>query len=90
MKKLFIGKLDIRVNEDELRDLFGMHGEVDEVNDVRDTYSGRSRRFGFVEMSSCDDADRAIAALHGVEHRGRILTVARLQPPTITNYGSLC
>ncbi len=81
MKKLFIGKLDIRVNEDELRDLFGMHGEVDEVNDVRDTYSGRSRRFGFVEMSSCDDADRAIAALQALNIAGAYLPLRDCSRP---------
>lgn len=73
--KLFVGNLDIRVSEEELRKLFAVYGLVDQVNVVRDTYSGRSRRFAFVEMSKVADAEEAIAALNGARHRGRIITV---------------
>ncbi len=79
-KRIYVGNLPFSTNESELRDLFGTHGEVTEVNIVTDRDTGRSRGFGFVEMAS--GADEAIAALNGSSMGGRSLTVNEARPRT--------
>jgi len=73
--KIYVGNLSYDATEDELRDLFGAHGQVDSTTVVKDRYTGRSRGFGFVEMASASDAEEAIKALNGTEHRGRRLNI---------------
>jgi len=78
--RIFVGGLPYAVTENELRDLFVAHGEVESANVVTDKFTGQSRGFGFVEMASDDDADSAIEALDGSEIGGRKLTVNKARP----------
>jgi len=73
--KIYVGNLSYEATEDELRELFGAHGQVESVSIIKDHYSGRSRGFGFVEMAGSADAEAAISALNGTDHRGRKLNV---------------
>lgn len=78
--RIFVGGLPYAVTENELRDLFVAHGEVESANIVTDKFTGQSRGFGFVEMASDDEASAAIEALDGSEMGGRKLTVNRARP----------
>ena len=83
-KKLYIGNLPFTAEENQLKALFGADGrQVVSVNILIDKMSGRSRGFGFIEMASPDDAQKAIEALNGHDFMGRPLTVneAREQAP---------
>ena len=74
--RLYVGNLPFSASEDQIRDLFAQNGrEVVEVKLVTDRETGRPRGFGFVEMSSAKDAERAIADLNGHSLEGRALTV---------------
>ena len=73
--KLYVGNLPYRTNQDELKDLFSQYGEVTFVRIITDRESGRSRGFGFVEMSSNESAQDAIENLHDKENLGRKLIV---------------
>lgn len=75
-KRLFVGNLPFTTTDDQLRELFARFGPCDSASVVTDRVSGRSRGFGFVEMSSDDDATRAVAELDGGEFEGRKLTVS--------------
>src|ERR1700751_4046840 len=63
LKNIFVGNLDFNTSEDELRQLFEVHGQVDRVSILTDRDTGRSRGFGFVEMASSEDGGQEIAAL---------------------------
>ena len=82
MKDIFVGNLDYKTSEDELRQLFAAYGPVDRVSIVTDRYSGQPRGFAFVEMASAGDADKAITELNGTQLHGRKLDVneARRRP----------
>ncbi len=77
-KRIYVGNLPFSATDDELRELFGEYGSVDEVNLITDRETGRPRGFGFVEMS--DGADEAIQALHQKEMDGRSLNVNEARP----------
>ena len=77
MKRIYVGNLSYDTTEDELRKVFGEHGEVGSVNLITDRDTGRPRGFGFVEM---EGADAAIAALNSAEVGGRRLTVNEARP----------
>jgi RNA recognition motif-containing protein len=77
MKRIYVGNLSYDTTEDELRQIFGQHGEVGSVNLITDRETGRPRGFGFVEM---EGADAAISALHNTEVGGRTLTVNEARP----------
>ena len=79
-KKLYVGNLSYEVSSSELEQLFGQHGQVVSAQIINDRDTGRSKGFGFVEMSSDDEAQAAIAALNGQEHGGRALTVNEARP----------
>ena len=72
--KLYIGNLPFSATEAELRELFGQHGTVHEVNLITDRYTGKPRGFGFIEMDDAE-ATAAISALDGTEMNGRNLKV---------------
>ncbi len=74
-KKLYVGNLNFETSEDRLRELFAQYGTVASANLITDRYSGSSRGFGFVEMSTEDEAKAAMAALDGIEESGRQLKV---------------
>jgi RNA recognition motif-containing protein len=80
MKNIFVGNLDFSATEASIRSLFEQYGAVDRVNVVTDRDTGRSRGFAFVEMSNAAEADRAIAALNGMDLGGRALNVNEARP----------
>ncbi len=77
-KNLYVGNLPFTTTQADLEQLFGQYGTVTKVQVISDRETGRSRGFGFVEMSS--GADEAIAALHETEYQGRRLTVNEAKP----------
>jgi RNA recognition motif-containing protein len=79
-KKLYVGNLSYSVDSSELEQLFGAHGQVVSAQIINDRDTGRSKGFGFVEMSSDAEAQAAIAALNGQQHDGRALTVNEARP----------
>lgn len=80
MKKLYVGNLSFDTTEEELRQMFEPHGAVESAKLATDRDSGRSRGFGFVEMSTDSEAEAAIAALNGAQVGGRALTVNEARP----------
>ena len=78
--KLFVGNLSFDVTENDLNDAFAAHGTVTETNLMMDRATSRSRGFGFVTMSTDEEAQKAIAALNGTELKGRALTVNVARP----------
>jgi RNA recognition motif-containing protein len=79
-KKLYVGNLAYSVDSSTLESLFTQHGAVSSAEIITDRMTGRSKGFGFVEMSSDDEAQAAIAALNGYNHEGRPLTVNEARP----------
>lgn len=79
-KKLYVGNLPHAVDNDELQTIFEAHGKVDSAAVITDRYSGRSKGFGFVEMSTEEEAQAAIKAMNGAEVGGRPLTVNEARP----------
>lgn len=73
--KLFVGNLDFKVTENDLHDAFAAHGTVVEANLVMDRATGQPRGFGFVTMSSPEEAQKAIDALDGKDLGGRAVKV---------------
>jgi RNA recognition motif-containing protein len=82
VKNIFVGNLSFNTNEDELRQLFEPHGQVDRVSIMTDRDTGRSRGFGFVEMASNEDGEKAITALNGTQVGGRTINVNEARPKT--------
>jgi len=78
--KLFVGNLSFKITENDLQDAFAAHGTVVEANLMMDRVSGRPRGFGFVTMSTPEEAQKAIDALNGKELDGRALTVNIARP----------
>ncbi|OHB67619.1 MAG: RNA-binding protein [Planctomycetes bacterium RBG_13_60_9] len=77
---IYVGNLSFEVTDDELRQLFEAHGQVESASVVKDRFSGESRGFGFVEMPAKKDADAAIAGLNGTDLKGRTITVNEAKP----------
>jgi cold-inducible RNA-binding protein len=82
VKNIFVGNLSFSTTEDELRQLFEPFGQVDRVSIMTDRDTGRSRGFGFVEMASNEDGEKAITALNGSQIGGRTLNVNEARPKT--------
>ena len=78
--KLFVGNLSFDITENDLQDTFASHGTVLEANLMMDRMSGRPRGFGFVTMSTEQEAQAAISALNGTAVKGRNLTVNVAKP----------
>src|SRR5437764_15229154 len=78
--KLFVGNLSFNTTENDLQDTFAAHGTVVETNLMMDRATGRPRGFGFVTMSTPEEAQKAIDALNGSELSGRALTVNLARP----------
>jgi RNA recognition motif-containing protein len=74
-QKLYVGNLNFDANEDQVRELFGTFGQVQEVKIVMDRFSGRSRGFAFVRMATSDDAGKAKDALNGQPFQGKALVI---------------
>jgi cold-inducible RNA-binding protein len=79
-KKLYVGNLSYETTDSALEQLFAPHGTVQSAQVIMDRDTGRSKGFGFVEMSSDQEAQAAIAALSGKEVNGRALTVNEARP----------
>jgi len=78
--KLFVGNLSFNTTENDLQDAFAAHGTVVEANLMVDRVSGRPRGFGFITMSTPEEAQKAIQALNGASLDGRNLTVNLARP----------
>ncbi len=78
--KLFVGNLSFNTTENDLNDAFAAHGTVTETNLMMDRTTGRPRGFGFVTMSTAEEAQKAIEALNGKDMDGRALTVNVAKP----------
>ncbi len=79
-KKLYVGNLTYDVDSSALEQLFSAHGTVTSAEVIADRETGRSKGFGFVEMSSEAEAQAAINALNGKDNNGRALTVNEAKP----------
>ncbi len=81
-KKLYVGNLSYSTTEDDLKEAFAKFGEIVSVKIITDPSSGRSKGFGFVEMSVDEDAEKAITGLNGSSFMDRTLTVNEARPQT--------
>jgi len=82
VKRLYVGNVSFQATEEQLRELFEQAGfAVENVNLVRDRFTGQSRGFAFVELSNEADAEKAIAAVNGKDLVGRKLVVNEARPP---------
>lgn len=79
-KKLYVGSISFDATEESLRDLFSSIGEVESVKIITDMHTGRSKGFGFVEMSSEEDAKKAIEQLNGSTFMERSIIVNEARP----------
>jgi cold-inducible RNA-binding protein len=79
-KKLYVGNLSYDVTDAVLEQLFTVHGTVQSAQVIMDRDTGRSKGFGFVEMSNDQEAQNAIKGLNGQQHGGRALTVNEAKP----------
>jgi RNA recognition motif-containing protein len=78
--KLYVGGLPYSVTEGQLQEIFAAHGAVESAKVISDKFTGQSRGFGFVEMSSGSEAQAAIKALNGTQLEGRTLVVNEAKP----------
>jgi len=79
-KKLYVGNLSYDVKDEDLNQLFAPYGTVESANVIVDRATDRSKGFGFVEMSTDEEAQQAIQALNGKDNDGRTLTVNEARP----------
>jgi RNA recognition motif-containing protein len=79
-KKIYVGNMSFKVGNTELETLFAAYGKVESAQVITDRVTGRSKGFGFVEMSNDTEAQAAIEALNGKENEGRTLTVNEARP----------
>ena len=79
---IYVGNMSYEVSEEDLKEAFEVFGEVETVKVLKDKYTGRSKGFGFVEMSNDADAQSAIDSLNDKEIKGRALKVNKARPRT--------
>jgi RNA recognition motif-containing protein len=80
MKNIYVGNLDFKVTEDELRQAFAAYGQVDNVTILKDRDTGQPRGFGFVEMANDEEAEKAINGMNGAQLGKRALNVNEARP----------
>ena len=85
---IYVGNLSRETTEDDLRQAFETLGQVESVNIIKDRFSGESRGFGFVEMPSKQEAQKAIEEMNGKDLMGRALNVNEARPRTERRGGS--
>ena len=85
--KLYVGSLPYSTTEQQLSDLFAQHGSVQSAKVITDRFTGQSRGFGFVEMATDEEAQKAIAALNGADLGGRTLVVNEARPQEKRSFG---
>jgi len=81
-KKVYVGNMSYETSQADLEQMFGEHGTVESAQIIMDRDTGRSKGFGFIEMSSDDEAQAAITALDGKDCGGRALKVNEAKPRT--------
>ncbi|MEW6068576.1 MAG: RNA-binding protein [Nitrospirota bacterium] len=81
-KKLYVGNLSYNIDEETLKGVFAEIGEIESVKIIKDAVTGRSKGFGFVEMTSKEDAQKAISMLNGKTVMERSITVNEAKPQT--------
>jgi cold-inducible RNA-binding protein len=86
-KKIYVGNLSFQTTEADVSAMFGNVGQVESVQIITDRDTGRSKGFGFVQMTDDAAAEKAIAALNGKEVNGRQLTVNEARPMEKKNFG---
>ncbi len=86
-RRLYVGNLPYSATEDQLTELFGRAGKVDNVRVMRDMATGRARGFAFVEMGSDEDAQKAISEFHEHQMEGRALVVNEARPKPEGGFG---
>lgn len=79
-KKLYVGNLPFSATDDSLMEVFSQAGQVESAKIITDRDTGRSKGFGFVEMSTDEEAQQAITKFNGVDFEGRSLTVNEARP----------
>ena len=77
---IYVGNLPHEATEEDLRQAFEAHGQVESVNIIKDKHTGETRGFGFVEMASNDEAQSAIKGLNGTELKGQTLSINEARP----------
>jgi len=77
---IYVGSLPFDVSEEDLKEAFGQFGEVTEVRLIMDKFSGKSKGFGFIEMPSKEEAEKAIEEMDGKDFKGRTLSVNEAKP----------
>ena len=87
-KKLFVGNLSFNTTSESLKEIFASVGTVESATVMNDRMTGRSRGFGFVEMSTPDEANRAVSEIHGREYDGRNINVSEARERTPGGGGS--
>jgi len=80
VKNIFVGNLSFNTSEDELRQIFETYGQVERVSILTDRETGRSRGFGFVEMTNPEEGEKAITGLNGSQFGGRTINVNEARP----------
>lgn len=85
--KLYVGSLPYSTTEQQLQELFAAYGTVQSAKVITDRYTGQSRGFGFVEMATGEEAQKAITALNGSNLGGRTLVVNEARPQEKRAYG---
>lgn len=84
-KKLYVGGLPYSISDRQLEEMFAAHGTVESARVITDRMTGRSKGFGFVEMSSQEEAQAAIDKVNGTSVEGRSLTVNEAKPQAPRN-----
>ena len=79
-KKIYVGNISFKATEDDIKELFSRSGEVESVKIITDVQTGNPKGFGFVEMATSEDAQKAIEALNGTMFMERTLTVNEAKP----------
>lgn len=87
-KKIYVGNISFRTTESDLSEMFGEVGQVESVQIITDRDTGRSKGFGFIQMSDDAAADKAIERFNGKEVNGRALTVNEARPMERRDSGS--
>ena len=82
MKNIFVSNLSFRINDEDLKQAFADYGAVTSAKVIKDNFSGRSRGFGFVEMTNDEEATKAIEELNNAEFDGKVMTVSEARPKT--------
>ncbi len=79
-QKIYVGNLGFSINNEDLKAKFEQYGKVSSANVIMDRDTGRSKGFGFVEMSNAQEASQAISSLNGSDYEGRAMTVNEARP----------